>query len=138
MIAVIPSMAIPYFVCRKRNIHAGICCFVVAWQILVWDAFRQLMDVFRSLGTYKSWMEPVEDNWFRLIESLLVLTVPLVFLCVALLFSHEQEHKVSRNMRLLIVSCCLSLADLILMIVFLAIFLLPISVVSRVFPGIRF
>ena len=136
LLAVPVSMAIPYFVFRRRNLHAGMCCFVVAWQLLVWDAVRQLINLLGSLGAYQAWMVPVEEYWFGLIEPLLFLTVPLVFLCVSLMFSNEEEHQRSRSTRLLVLSCCLCLADLILLIIFLGILMLPFSLVDRIFLGL--
>lgn len=119
-VAAVTALAAPRLICIKRNLEAGLWCFAIAWQIAIADAILWIVNSFREMGQTRS----VQHEAFRIYDMLvatpLSLVIPLLVAGVILAAYGQPKTSIRRGTCILCGSCCVILADLILVILYVS------------------
>ncbi|NQV23169.1 MAG: hypothetical protein HQ518_02280 [Rhodopirellula sp.] len=114
-VAAILAFAAPYFLWIKQKSATGLLCLAASWQIGIVDSVLWIVNYFRVMGNY-NWPKEAAETYNVLIAAPLSLVLPLLVISVTLTTLPLREVRVSRGFGLVIASCCVCLADLILLI----------------------
>lgn len=118
-VAVILALAAPCVLCAKRKPETGLILLAVSWQIAILDAVMWIVDGFRTLGSVR-WPPRASETYHALITAQLSLVIPLLALGAVFVAFPLAEIRLRRTSRFFVTSCCLCLADLVFLILYVA------------------
>lgn len=114
------ALAAPCFGWLKRKPTIGLLCLAASsWQIAIVDSVLWIVNYFREMGNYE-WPQQAGGTYNALVTAPLSLVIPLLAIGVTLATFPMEEVKVRRGFALVAASCCVCLADLILLVLYIS------------------